>query len=328
MQCTPFSLVTYRYDNKVHVGLVLGQQIWEINRALEIVGRSHPFTSGKDAPVRSMLSVLNQWDGWLTCLQEVASIIVDAAEEESLVLEHVELQAPVPAPGKMMNVGLNFYDHAKEMGIEVPEDFTPSFFWKGDRNCIIGPSQNIRLSSKYVDWEAELAVVIGKPAKDVSPEEAMEYVAGFTCHNDVTDRHLMMQEDGSLNFLAGKSRDTFGPLGPALVPTDQISDIDNLPIRCLVNGNVMQSTGVDRMIWGPARCVSALSGLFTLQPGDVVALGTGSGVGWTHGMTLGPGDLPRARERMLQGGGIFLKAGDTVTVDIPDVGRLENKVEA
>jgi acylpyruvate hydrolase len=112
------------------------------------------------------------------------------------------------------------------------------------------------------------------------------------------------------------------------VPTDQISDLENLPIRCLVNGNVMQSTGVDRMIWGPARCVSALSGLFTLQPGDVVALGTGSGVGWTHGMTLGPGDLPRARERMLQGGGIFLKAGDTVTVDIPDVGRLENKVEA
>ncbi|MGD8442932.1 MAG: fumarylacetoacetate hydrolase family protein, partial [Desulfobacterales bacterium] len=294
MQRTPFSLVTYRYNGKIYVGLALGQRIWELNRAFEIVGRPHPSASGEDAPVRSMLSILNEWDGWLSCLQEVASIILDASEQESVALDQVELLAPVPAPGKMINVGLNFYDHAQEMGIEVPEDFKPSFFWKGDRNCIIGPSQNIRLSSKYVDWEAELAVVIGKPAKDVSPEEAMEYVAGFTCHNDVTDRHLMMQEDGSLNFLAGKSRDTFGPLGPALVPTDQISDIDNLPIRCLVNGNVMQSTGVDRMIWGPARCVSALSGLFTLQPGDVVALGTGSGVGWTHGMTLGPGDLPRA----------------------------------
>ena len=328
MQRTPFSLVTYRYKYKIYVGLALGQQVWEINRALEIVGRSHPSTSGEGAPVRSMLSILNEWDGWLTCLQEVANIIVDASGQESVALDQVELLAPVPAPAKMMNVGLNFYDHAEEMGMEVPEDFKPSFFWKGDRNCIIGPSQNIRLSSKYIDWEAELAVVIGRPAKDVSSEEAMDYVAGFTCHNDVTDRHLMMQADGSLDFLAGKSRDTFGPLGPALVPTDQISDIETLPIRCLVNGKVMQNTGVDRMIWGPARCVAALSRLFTLQPGDVVALGTGSGVGWTQGMSLGPGDLPKARERMLQGGGIFLKAGDTVTVDIPGVGRLENRVVA
>ncbi len=138
MQGTPFSIVTYRYDDIIHVGLVLGQQIWEINRALEIVGRSYPSTFDKDAPVRSMLSVLNEWDGWLPCLQEVASIIVDASGQESVALDHVELQAPVPAPGKMMNVGLNFYDHAQEMGMEVPEDFKPSFFWKGDRNCIMG----------------------------------------------------------------------------------------------------------------------------------------------------------------------------------------------
>ena len=168
--------------------------------------------------------------------------------------------------------------------------------------------------------------LIGSPAF-MSPEQAMDHVAGFTCHNDVTDRRLMMQE-GRLDFLAGKTRDTFGPLGPALVPADQVPDVEGLRIRCMVNGEVMQDTGVDRMIWGPARCISALSRIFTLQPGDVIGLGTGAGVGWTRGMTLGPGDLPKAVDRMLQGEGVFLRPGDIVTVDIPGVGRLDNEVEA
>ena len=137
-----------------------------------------------------------------------------------------------------------------------------------------------------------------------------------------------MPEAGRLDFLAGKSRDSFGPLGPALVPADQVPDAENLRIRCLVNGEGMQDTGTDRMIWGPARCISALSELFTLQPGDVIGLGSGAGVGWTKGMTLGPGDLGKALERMLQGGGVFLRPGDVVTVEIPGVGRLENEVEA
>ncbi len=325
MQDTEFSLVTYRFEGETRVGLVRDRRVREVNRALEAEAASRP--SG-EMPFRTMLDLLNHWDRLLPRLRAAAGLMESAPPGELLDLDRVALLAPVPAPGKMMNVGLNFYDHAEEMGMEVGEGYRPNFFWKGDRNCIIGPSQKIRLSSDYVDWEAELAVVIGRPARDVSPEEAPGFVAGYTCHNDVTDRRLMMPEAGRLDFLAGKSRDTFGPLGPALVPADQVSNADGLRIRCLVNGEVMQHTGTDRMIWGPARCISALSRVFTLQPGDVIGLGSGAGVGWTKGMTLGPGDLPKAMERMLQGGGVFLRPGDTVTVDIPGVGRLENEVEA
>jgi len=326
MAQTNFSLVTCRENNTNWVGLVVDRQVWEVTRALEIIDRPRPSINGMTAPADTMLALLNAWDQWLPCLREAAGILVGNSEQDSIPLTQCALLAPVPAPGKMMNVGLNFYDHAEEMGMAVPEDFKPNFFWKGDRNCVIGPSQKIRLSSRYVDWEAELAVVIGRSARDVDPEEALDFVAGFTCHNDVTDRRLMMRADGSIDLLAGKARDTFGPLGPAIVPVEQIQNLDNLPIRCLVNGEMMQDSGVHNMIWSPAKCISALSRIFTLQPGDVIGLGTGGGVGWTHGMTLGPGDLPKARERMLRGGGIFLKAGDTVTVEIPGIGRLDNQV--
>lgn len=326
MQNTPFSLVSYRWKEELRIGLVTDGRVWEIHETLGTAGPGPSSAPGGEPTPNTMLELLNAWDRWLPRLRETAGMLEDDSNG-GLDLERVELLAPVPNPGKMMNVGLNFYDHAEEMGMEIPEDFQPNFFWKGDRNCIIGPSRKIRLSSSYVDWEAELAVVIGRPAKDVSPKEAMGHVAGFTCHNDITDRRLMMQE-GRLDFLAGKTRDTFGPLGPALVPADQVPDVEALRIRCLVNGEVMQDTGVDRMIWGPARCISALSRIFTLQPGDVIGLGTGAGVGWTRGMTLGPGDLSKAVERMLQGEGVFLRPGDSVTVDIPGIGRLENEVEA
>jgi len=322
-QDTSFSLVTYRVDGGARVGLVRAGRVWEVNEAL--AAEAAP---GGIASIRSMLDLLNDWDRLLPRLRAAAGFLGDAAKEASLGLDQLALLAPVPAPGKMMNVGLNFYDHAEEMGMEIPEGFRPNFFWKGDRNCIIGPSEKIRLSSDYVDWEAELAVVIGRAARNLEPEEAMGCVAGYTCHNDVTDRRLMMPEPGRLDFLAGKARDTFGPLGPSLVPADQVPEVENLRIRCLVNGEVMQDTGADRMIWGPARCIAALSKLFTLQPGDVIGLGTGAGVGWTKGMILGPGDLPKAVERMHQGGGVFLRPGDTVAVEIPGVGRLENEVEA
>ena len=323
MQDRSFSLVTYRFGGEARVGLVKDGRVREINQAL-----AAETGSGGEPSIRSMLDLLNGWDRMLPRLRAAAGLLANAPAEELVDLDRVALLAPVPAPGKMMNVGLNFYDHAEEMGMEIPEGYRPNFFWKGDRNCIIGPSQKIRLSSDYVDWEAELAVVIGRTAREVSPEEAMGCVAGYTCHNDVTDRRLMMPEAGRLDFLAGKSRDSFGPLGPVLVPADQVPHAENLRIRCLVNGERMQDTGTDRMIWGPARCISALSELFTLQPGDVIGLGSGAGVGWTKGMTLGPGDLGKALERMLQGGGVFLRPGDVVTVEIPGVGRLENEVEA
>jgi len=235
--------------------------------------------------------------------------------------------APVPEPGKIINVGLNFYDHAEEMGITIPtEGFQPNFFLKGDHNCVVGPGQKLKLTSEFVDWEAELAVVIGKKATHVSPNEAMDYVAGYTCHNDVSDRGAMMRKDGSIDFFSGKCRDTFAPLGPYLVPKEFIPDPRNLRIQCLLNNSVMQDFGTDQMIWGPAECVAFASSRVTLQPGDVISLGTGAGTGWAKGITVGPGEMSKVIENMYQGGGIFLKPGDRITVKIEPIGRLENEV--
>jgi 2-keto-4-pentenoate hydratase/2-oxohepta-3-ene-1,7-dioic acid hydratase in catechol pathway len=181
------------------------------------------------------------------------------------------------------------------------------------------------LSSDHVDWEAELAVVIGRAARNVPVEEALEHVAGYTCHNDVTDREALFRPDGSLDFLKGKGRDTFAPLGPYLVPRYLVPQPEGLRVRCLVNGEVRQDYGMSQMHWSVARCVSHLSGVLTLQPGDVVALGTGAGTGWAAGAPQ-PRSLAGIIEHMRSGGGLFLRSGDRVSVEIEQVGVLENRV--
>jgi 2-keto-4-pentenoate hydratase/2-oxohepta-3-ene-1,7-dioic acid hydratase in catechol pathway len=213
------------------------------------------------------------------------------------------------------------------MGFEsLPEDFQPNFFSKGDSCSVIGPAQSIILSSSFVDWEAELAVVIGKKANRVCADEAMEYVAGYTCHNDITDRGLMMKPDGSLDFFAGKFRDTFAPLGPYFLPGDQMPDFDQVRIRCRLNDELMQDFGMDQIVWGPAECIAHISGIVTLMPGDVIGLGTGAGTGWARGITIGPGQITKLIDHMFKGGGTFLRSGDRVAVEIAPIGRLENGV--
>lgn len=320
-----YGLSTCRFKGSDYVGLVIKDQVWEINHALDRFSHQKS-AAGRLPEIRTMKMVLEHWDRFLPCIRESATSIAENETTGGKNKSEVVFLAPVPSPGKMINVGLNFYDHAKEMGMTIPEGFQPSFFWKGDKNCIIGSGQKIIPSSNFVDWEAELAVVIGRKAKDIPVENAMDYVAGFTCHNDITDRSLMMLSDGRLDFYSGKSRDTFGPLGPVIVPTEQVADPDRLRIRCLLNGDVMQDSGADQMVWGPARCVSYLSGCTTLMPGDVIALGTGAGTGWTKGINVGPGEMLKIIENMQNGGGTFLRPGDRITVDIPGVGTLENEV--
>ncbi|MCP4373457.1 MAG: fumarylacetoacetate hydrolase family protein [Deltaproteobacteria bacterium] len=320
-----YGLATYQLKEAVYVGLVIKDEIWEINHALNGIN-SQKDLAGSPIKIHTMKMVLENWGQLLPCIRQTADSIIKNGLPGGLNKNEVIFLAPIPSPGKMINVGLNFYDHAAEMGMSIPDGFQPSFFWKGDKNCIIGQDQKIIPSSDFVDWEAELAVVIGRKAKNIPTESAMDYVAGFTCHNDITDRSLMMLPDGRLDFYSGKSRDTFGPLGPVIVPTELVPDPDSLRIRCLLNGKVMQDSGADQMIWGPAKCVSYLSGCTTLMPGDVIALGTGAGTGWTNGVTVGPGELSKIIENMQNGGGIFLRPGDRITVDIPGVGTLENEV--
>jgi 2,4-didehydro-3-deoxy-L-rhamnonate hydrolase len=213
---------------------------------------------------------------------------------------------PLDRPGKIVAVGMNYRDHAAEAGLEVPE--RPVFFglWP---SSLIGPGEPIVIPSlsSQIDFEAELGVVIGERARDVSVDRALQVVAGYTCFNDVSARDLQFQ-DGQ--WTRSKSLDTFSPVGPRVVPAEELPDPQALRIRCLLNGEPMQDSSTAEMVFSVAELVAALSRGLTLEPGDLVATGTPAGVGFTR-------DPPR-----------FLEPGDEVTIEIEGVGSLTNPVRA
>lgn len=220
-----------------------------------------------------------------------------------LDLSQVKLEAPVPKPGKVLAIGLNYADHVKEGGRPLPEH---QIWFAKQATCIIGPNDSIEIpaASDKVDYEAELCVVIGKRCRNVPRARALEVVAGYTCGNDVSVRDWQAR---SPTMMMGKGFDTHGPTGPWIVTRDEVPDPQALAIQCLVNGEVMQSASTADMIFGIAAQIEHLTTAFTLEPGDIIFTGTPSGVG--HYRT------PPVR----------LKSGDTVTVEIETIGRLENK---
>ncbi len=229
-----------------------------------------------------------------------------AMSEESVPLEEVNLHAPVANPTKIIAIGLNYSDHAAETGAEIPEK--PIVFAKYP-NTIIGPGVPIRIPSitEQADYEAELAVVIGRKARAVEAEDAMDYVFGYMNSNDVSSRDLQFSEGGQ--WTRSKSLDTFAPIGPYLVTKDEIEDPQDLSIRCVLNGEVMQEGTTSKMIFGVAELVAFLSTGMTLEPGDIIMTGTPPGVGF-------------ARDPK-----VFLKDGDEVSIEIEGLGTLTNPVE-
>jgi 2-keto-4-pentenoate hydratase/2-oxohepta-3-ene-1,7-dioic acid hydratase in catechol pathway len=324
-----FCLASFESPEGPRVGLVSGDRIMEINDILSLPSPRAPFSSKGIPRVTSMMDLLEAWDDFFPILSSAARFWIThpGAITGAVPLKSVPLLTPVLNPGKIINTGLNSYDHAQEMGVTIPsQGFQPNFFFKGDRCCLIGPGQRIRISSRFVDWEAELAVVIGRKTKDVTPADAMGHIAGYTCHNDITDRHLLVKKDGSIDFFRGKSRDTFGPFGPFLVPRQFVPNPLGLRIRCSVNDEIMQDSSTSQYYWGPEECVSYLSTCMTLMPGDLIALGTVAGTGWAYGIE-GPRDLGNVIEHMNRGGGRFLRHQDRVRVEISEIGGLENIVE-
>jgi len=208
--------------------------------------------------------------------------------------------------GKLMCIGLNYSDHAKETGADIPEH--PLLFMKAT-SAIIGPNDTVSIprGSETSDWEVELGVVIGKPAKYVSKENALDYVAGYTIVNDVSERTFQKQLSGQ--WTKGKSCDTFGPVGPWMVTADEVADPQNLNLSCDVNGKRMQTGNTSFMIFTVAEIIEHLSGLFTLQPGDIISTGTPPGVG--AGIKPNP---------------IFLKAGDVMELEIEGLGSQRQDV--
>jgi acylpyruvate hydrolase len=227
------------------------------------------------------------------------------AGDERLPLDGVRLLAPVPDPQKIICLGLNYVDHAEESHQPIPE--SPMWFAKF-QNSLVGDGETVVLPpthADYVDYEAELAVVIGRPAHLVSAEEALDHVAGAMPFNDVSARDLQLQNP---LWTSGKAIDTFAPCGPALVLMDEIEDLQALGLRTRINGEVVQEGTTANMIFGVAETIAWLSETMTLLPGDIIATGTPAGIGGTKGL--------------------FLHDGDTVSVEVDGLDAVTNPVRS
>lgn len=214
--------------------------------------------------------------------------------------------APVPRPGKIICVGLNYRDHAAESNMPIPE--RPVLFSKF-ATSVVGPGEPVVIpkTSNQVDYEAELGVVIGRRAKNVSASHAYDYVLGYTAFNDVSARDFQFA-DGQ--WQRGKSCDTFAPMGPTIVTTDEIPNPQKLSIKLLLNGRTMQDSNTDQLIFGVPQLIEFITESITLEPGDVIATGTPSGVGF-------------ARKPP-----VFLRPGDSMEVVIEVIGGLGSVVAA
>ena len=226
-----------------------------------------------------------------------------ASDAPRVRLAQARLAAPIPDPEKIVCVGLNYRDHAEETGQEIPQN--PMWFAKF-RNSLCGSGATIVLPAAHpdhVDYEAELALVIGRRARNVAERDALDHVAGVMPFNDVSARDLQWQNP---LWTSGKAIDTFAPCGPALVTLAEAGDLGGLELRTRIDGETVQRGTTANLIFGPAELVAWLSRTMTLQPGDIVATGTPAGVGAVQGR--------------------FLRDGQTVEVEIAGVGTLSNPV--
>jgi len=283
-------LVTYKPAGaKPQLGVIEGDRV--VNLALASRGQLP----------NDMRAFLEMGPAGLDAAQAIAA---QGAGEDSVALSAVKLLAPISNPSKVIAIGLNYMDHVRESGGKVPSIAT--MFTKYT-SSIIGPGDAIRwdpaLSSK-VDFEAELAVVIGKRASKVREADAYDYIAGYMNCHDVSARDLQLEKGDQ--WIMGKSLDTFCPLGPWLVTKDEIADPHKLSIKCLVNGVALQDSNTRELIYQIPYLIAYLSRGITLLPGDVITTGTPNGVG------------------AFRNPPVFLKNGDVVTVEVEGLGQLTN----
>jgi len=278
-------LVTFTHAGSTRIGVVVEDGVVDLQK------------EAPDLPT-DMLGFL---EAGPRAMSRAHAVLGDAGR---IPLAEVELEAPIARPPKFLAIGLNYADHAAEAGLDIPEH--PTVFNK-QSTCVIGPYDPIHLPrvSKVLDYEGELGIVIGRRCRHVSRDDAPDVIAGYVVVDDVTVRDWQFRTP---TWTLGKSFDTHGPIGPWIVTTDELPDPHQLRLRTLVNGEVRQDTNTKELIFDCFHLVEYLSTAFTLEPGDVIATGTSSGVG----VLMKPPSL--------------LAAGDVVRIEIEGIGAIENTV--
>ncbi|USB32642.1 fumarylacetoacetate hydrolase family protein [Paenibacillus sp. YPG26] len=299
-------LLNFKTENGVRLGVVTERGVLDVARALD----TFPAESETPVPVTVHQVIEGGQDAVRTLERYAKQLTAEENGHSGLWLQEEELEwaASVTNPDKIICVGLNYRKHAQETGAQVPE--YPILFNKFN-NAIAAHGEDIPLPrvSDKVDYEAELVIVIGKEAKYVPQEQALDYVFGYCAANDLSARDLQMRTP---QWLLGKSCDKFSPLGPYLVTADEVGDPNQLEIKCSVNGEIRQHSNTSDMIFGVEEIVSYISQHMTLVPGDIILTGTPEGV------VLG---YPPEKQ-------IYLKAGDIVTIEIEKLGTLTNRMAA
>src|SRR5215213_2335736 len=285
-------LISRHHNGSTRAGILLGEKVIDTHEAGERAGIESP-----PETVRKLLALSPE---------DRDSLAAAAAELDGVPLEEIALAPPVPDPQKVLCIGLNYRAHAAEAKREEPEN--PIVFPKF-RTSLIASGDAIELpptNPDMVDWEGELALVIGRRAHRVAESEALDYVAGYMPFNDVSARDV---QRANVQWTMGKAFDTAGPSGPALVLADEVPDPQNLRLQTILDDEVVQDASTSEMIFRIARLVTYISSMITLDVGDIIATGTPSGVGFAR-------DPKR-----------FLAAGNEIAVEIEGLGRLQNPVK-
>jgi 2-keto-4-pentenoate hydratase/2-oxohepta-3-ene-1,7-dioic acid hydratase in catechol pathway len=301
-------LVTYIRQEVPRLGAVIKDHVIDLEQAY----KAFQSQTDDDSPLaefpQEMLALLRSDDEtWQAIAATVnwAETVPETVKPFFYSLDEVQLTAPLHNPSKIVCAGLNYHDHCREQGTEVPQ--RPLLFAKFP-SAIIGPDDDITWPShitQQVDYEAELAVVIGRPGRNIPLDETSRHIAGYTIVNDVSARDVQFS-DGQ--WVRGKSLDTFCPMGPYLVTADEVADPQQLKIRCWVNEELRQDSNTAEMIFKIRELITFISQTCTLIPGDIISTGTPHGVGVFR-------DPP-----------VFLQPGDIVEIEIEELGRLCNKV--
>ena len=268
-------------------------------------GKEKPAILDKNNKIRDLSSYIKDFDSDNLTLDAISKFKNINLEELPEINSNDRIGACVKNPGKFIAIGLNYSDHAKETGAKVPSE--PIIFSKAT-SSIVGPNDDILMpkGSKKLDWEVELAFVVGKNTKNISEKDASNHILGYCIVNDISEREWQIEKLGQ--WVKGKSGDTFGPTGPYLVTKDEIPEISNLNLTLEVNEKRMQTGNTKNMIFNTNFILSYLSKFMSLQPGDIVTTGTPAGVGM--------GRKPQ----------IFLNSGDNIKVTIDCLGQQNSKV--